>query len=121
MKVSKITHDNDWSFGHGFGDYIYDSNRIAQCVKTRCQSFQNDNWLSLEKHIDWLSLLGNKKTEKIIHRQIYKTIMSVDGVVRVDNILISVNNRIAAIEIFYTDIFNREISINFEVSEHGKH
>lgn len=117
MIVSKLNPNNDWTFGQSLENYLRGRDTIAQSVKTRIQSFTNDNWLHLEKHINWLFFLGSYGREKDIEREIYKTVMSVEGVVRVDDIQIHLAQRTATINVNYVDVYQASHRLNIGVSD----
>lgn len=60
MIVRSIDVDGDWMFGKGKNDYKSRNAAIAQCIRTRLQSFLGDCFFNTAAGIDWFNLLGSK-------------------------------------------------------------
>ena len=80
MRVSRITSDNDWTFGRGKANYAKKADAVHQKVKTRLQSFKNDWVLDTNAGIDWIELLGRKGTQYTIKSEVERIILGTVGV-----------------------------------------
>ena len=117
MSVSALDKNLDWTFGSGRSNYYKDSEEIAQNVLTRLKSFKNDWFLDINAEIDWLNILSTKNNEQIIIDEVTRVTASTFGVRRVKSVsVLSVDlQRGAKIEVAYVDIFNNDISQDFEL------
>jgi len=115
MRVSRLTSDNDWTFGKGKANHALNSEAIRQNVVTRLKSFANDWFLDISANIDWFNILGNKNNEQIIRSEVARIVLATDGVATLDKYELIVAEREANIVIEFTDIFEEsnidEISI----------
>lgn len=115
MKTSQLTENNDWRFGQSLNDYLSDADAIHQNIKTRLQCFKSDWWLDVGSGLPWLTLLGQRGSGEILRREVYKTALGTEGVVRIDRLDITVREHCACIEIDYTDVFSNRRAIMQEV------
>lgn len=108
MIVSGLTGDGDWRFGKGRAVYLRRSDAIQQNVVTRLRSFVNDWFLDVSNGLPWVDMLGTRDQEKRILREIEASVLSTEGVKRIDLLrLVSVDrDRGASIELVATDIFD---------------
>lgn len=116
MILSALDKDDDWGFGRGRANYITGGAAIAQKVKCRIRSFKNDNPLNMADNIDWFYLLSEKNTEQQILREIERVTLATDGVMRINNLELTVNKRTRnqVIELRIQTVFDEQI-INFPV------
>ena len=114
MSVSRVTSDNDWTFGKGKANLAVDSEEIRQNVAARLRSFANDWFLDVLANIDWFNILGNKNNEKTIRSEVTRVVLETIGVATLDKFELLVSDREATILIKFTDIF--EESNQSEVS-----
>lgn len=119
MRVRKIDTSHDWCFGQSEADYLGESDAIKQCILTKILEVRGDWFLGLEKGIDWINYLGRSTNLALLEDDLKRAILSVDGVYRIDNILIDLNRqeRKAIIQIEYTDIFNRSLVVSTNVRD----
>jgi len=117
MKVSRITSDNDWTFGRGLANYISKADAVHQKVRTRLQEFKNDWILDTEKGIDWIDLLGRKGTQNAIEREIERVCIGTIGVATVDDISVVVDRtlRTASISVTITDVYSDKFNTSLEI------
>lgn len=117
MILSALDKDDDWGFGRGRANYITGGSAIAQKVKCRIRSFKNDNPLNMADNIDWFYLLSEKNTEQQILREIERVTLATDGVMRINNLEMTVNKRTRhqVIELSIQTVFDEQ-TINFPVS-----
>ena len=115
MRVSRLTSDNDWTFGKGKANHALNSEAIRQNVATRIKSFANDWFLDISANIDWFNILGNKNNEQIIRSEVTRVVLATEGIATLDKFELIVDERKANIIIEFTDIFEEpninEISI----------
>lgn len=116
MRVSGLDKNSDWTFGKGKANYITKSKAIAQNVKTRLRSFENDWYLDVTQGIPWISLLGRLGTERRILRAVERTTLQTNGVVSIEtlDIVRRDGNRGVTIRVDYTDVFGQTNSETLE-------
>lgn len=111
-----LDKNHDWTFGNGLNNYKTGDDEIAQNVKTRLLSFQNDWYLDEGAEIDWLTLLGQKNNEASIRAEVERVTLETDGVIRVNRVEVTVANRNASIIVEFDTINNEnltsEVSVN---------
>lgn len=105
-----IDSSSDWQFGNGINNYKTKDAEIAQNVVTRILSFENDWFLDESAEIDWLTLLGQKNNEKAIKQEISRVTSETYGVLRVNEVSITVANRNASIIVQYDTINNENLT-----------
>lgn len=106
----------DFQFGNGLNNYKTKDAEISQNVITRILSFENDWYLDEGAEIDWLTLLGQRNNQKAIEQEVRRVTMETDGVLRVNEVSITVANRNATIIVQYDTINNEnlisEVAVN---------
>lgn len=107
MRVRRL-NGHDWAFGRGRADYVKDQAAIAQNIKTRLLSFKNDWFLDIDANIDWMNLLGQRGTEKIIENEVARVILTTSGVVRINSLSLQNKERRVIIEANITTIFGND-------------
>lgn len=107
MRVRRL-NGHDWTFGRGRADYVKDQAAIAQNIKTRLLSFKNDWYLDIDANIDWMNLLGQRGTEKIIENEVARVILTTSGVVRINSLSLQNKERRVIIEADITTIFGND-------------
>lgn len=107
---------HDWTFGNGLNNYKTGDEEIAQNVKTRLLSFENDWFLDEGAEIDWLTLLGQKNNKKAIEEEVYRVTMATEGVLRVNRTEVTVANRNASIIVEFDTINNENITSEVTVN-----
>lgn len=105
-----IDTNRDWQFGNGLNNYKTKDAEISQNVLTRILSFKNDWYLDEEAEIDWLTLLGQRNNQKVIEQEVRRVTIETDGVLRVNQVLITVANRNASIVVQYDTINNENLT-----------
>ena len=73
------TNAGDWRFGHGFQDYLIETEAIKLNITTRLRCFINDCFFDAEMGLDWWNLLGSKDVNKI-SMDIRRVILESEGV-----------------------------------------
>lgn len=107
MRVRRL-NGHDWTFGRGRADYVKDQAAIAQNIKTRLLSFKNDWFLDIDANIDWMNLLGQRGTEKIIENEVARVVLTTSGVVRINSLSLQNKERRVIIEANITTIFGND-------------
>jgi len=111
MKVSAITNNGDWTFGSGLAGYKKKSSAIRQNIATRLRSFKNDYFLDVNAGTDWLSILSTPNNKLTLERAVRSVVITTEGVLSVDSVSIIVSDRVAKVEVTYTDIYELQIVI----------
>ncbi len=83
MRVSALTNEHDWRFGHSKSNYVDKDEAIKQNIQTRLLSFKNNWFLDINANIDWIGLLGTKNNENRIKSEVNRVTLSTDGVVKI--------------------------------------
>lgn len=117
MRVSGIDASGDFRFGKGKAVYKTASKAISQNVVTRLRSFTNDWFLDVDAGINWIQLLGNRRTERRILRAIERTVLQTEGVLSIDRLRIvgRDDSRGVTIDLRYTDAYNQTTSDTVEL------
>lgn len=117
MRVSALDSNDDWTMGKGRANYITGSEAIAQNVKTRLRSFEDDWYLDVTHGVPWIELFSNLGTQRRIVRAVERTVLQTEGVLSMSDIQVTNidKNRRARIEFDYTDIFSRTASESLEL------
>lgn len=103
MKVRALDKNHDWTLGHKT-----QSEAIAQNVKTAILSLYNDWFLDLEHGIKWFDYFEKNTDTVALEQDIKNSVLSVDGVVSLDEFDLSSVDRQVKIELSYTDVFNKQ-------------
>ena len=112
MKVRAIDSEGDWLLGHKA-----DSAAIAQNVKTQILSLYNDWFLDFENGVKWFNYLAKNPNTDKMRDEIKRQILSVEGVSSLEILNINLNERKAAIEVQYRDIYDESQRLYINASE----
>ena len=108
--------DNDWTFGKGEENYLFDQAAIALNIRTRLLSFLNDCFFDMGAGVDWIFYFGTPgKSQEIILRS-RAVILQSYGVVSVNSVKLNVNRvtRAAILEYNINTIYTVNYSENIE-------
>jgi hypothetical protein len=97
MIVRGLDKNHDWTFGNGKQDYRVDQLCVEQNCKTRLMSFVNDCFFDVNAGIDWWNLLS-RGTEEQLLTAIKGVILNTDGVVGINNVEISLVDRVLTVK-----------------------
>ena len=112
MKVRAIDDNGDWQLGHKKG-----SDAIAQNVKTQILSLYNDWFLDFENGVKWFDYLAKNPNSDKMRDEIKRQILSVGGVSSLEILNINLNERKAAIEVRYHDIYDESQRLYINASD----
>jgi hypothetical protein len=112
VKVRAIDSEGDWLLGHKA-----DSAAIAQNVKTQILSLYNDWFLDFENGVKWFNYLAKNPNTDKMRDEIKRQILSVEGVSSLEILNINLNERKAAIEVQYRDIYDESQRLYINASE----
>lgn len=98
-----VTGSGDWMWGQGNGSYFRDGAAIAADIKTSVLFYLNDFFAAMDRGIDWRNLLGSKNPQAVqnILMQVRKTIININGVVRINSVVANVNSRTRRLTVSY--------------------
>lgn len=128
MTVRAVDDNNDWLFGKGRNDYKSRNSAIAQCIKTRLQSFLGDCFFATEEGIDWFNLLGGKN-QLALELAVRATILNTPLVTRLLSSSVELDRETRlitlsyAVETVYTGLTEAEIIstiTSFALTEDGR-
>ena len=112
MKVRAVDNNGDWLLGHKA-----DSAAIAQHVKTQILSLYNDWFLDFENGVKWFNYLAKNPNTDKMRDEVKRQILSVEGVSSLEILNINLNERKAAIEVQYRDIYDKNQRLLINASE----
>ena len=112
MRVRAIDSEGDWLLGHKA-----DSAAIAQHVKTQILSLYNDWFLDFENGVKWFNYLAKNPNTDKMRDEVKRQILSVEGVSSLEILNINLNERKAAIEVQYRDIYDKNQRLLINASE----
>lgn len=118
MRVSGLDSNGDWTFGRGRSSYKINGDAVRQNLQTRIKSFTDDWFLDTTANIDWITLLGNRKTDRQIEREVERVTLQTTGIASIEKLELIVDrvNREAVINLRVTDIFgttfDSEVGVN---------
>lgn len=103
MIFRALDSNGDFVFGHGRRDYFRESDAIAADIRTALLLFLRDAFWDIGAGIDWWNLLGGKnpRAQTEILLQTRRTILSREGVVRVNYLDFSMDNSTRGLSIRY--------------------
>lgn len=110
--VNIISSTGDWLFGQGMSSYTTGNNAIALNIQTALNTFLNDAFWYTNFGIDWINLLGNKKTESAILAQTRNIIANCYGVININSVSYSLNNATRQLTLTYniSTIYSTSVS-----------
>ena len=86
MRVRNLDNNKDWHFGNSQINYVREQKAIELDIQMRLYEWFNDCFFALQKGIDWKTRLGAHNQKQLLDNDIQEVILSVDGVVSVQNI-----------------------------------
>jgi hypothetical protein len=98
-----IDTDGDFVFGHGGRDYFREDGAISADIKTALLLFLRDAFWAIDEGIDWWALLGGKnpQAQTEILLQTRRTILSREGVLRVNDLTYTLDRNTRALSVQY--------------------
>lgn len=119
-KFRGITAANDWTFGQGANTYFTREKAIAADVRTALRFFLNDCFFAMSTGIDWWNLLGakNPTAKNNILLQTRQTIITREGVVRINSVDATIDSARRSVTIRYSidTIFSRNVTGTVQTS-----
>ncbi|MEX3859628.1 hypothetical protein AB3X94_37190 [Paraburkholderia sp. BR10923] len=91
MKVRRLDHFGDWTFGQGLSNYADGSESTQQRVRTRLLSFLRDWFLDLTHGMPWLDDFERPGNLVDIERAARLTILQTVGVARLDDLILDLS------------------------------
>ena len=68
MKYRRLDSNHDVMFGQGIGDYVIESDAVAQAVNTRLLLFEGEWWLNINDGLPMFQqILGKPASQKVLH------------------------------------------------------
>lgn len=119
MRVAGITKDGDFNFGRGLASYKIKSDAINQNVVTRIRLFTDDWFLDTDNGNPWFDLFGGRAQASKIRRQVEHSVMTTEGVLRINKIEVieDTKERTMSIILSYIDIFDNEFNESLVIEE----
>lgn len=115
MIVRSLDGNHDFTFGKGKQDYLTEQDAIAQNIQTKLLSFINDCFFDMDAGVDWRRLLGSKNTENEIVLSCRAVILDTEGVVRINSLSSSVQNRQIIVEYNISTIYSNQFQQTLEI------
>ena len=103
MIFRALDSNGDFVFGHGQRDYLRRNRAISEDIRTALLLFLRDAFWDLDAGIDWWNLLGGKnpRAQTEILLQTRRTILSREGVIRVNSLTFSMDRDSRALSLQY--------------------
>lgn len=118
MKIRNVDKNNDWLFGKGQSDYVRDAYAVARDIKMKLQEWYGDCFFALNHGIPWDRRLGEHNQKQFLDKDIYDTVMSVEGVLNVYNFTSSLDERRYRCSFkVYQEYSTETLPINFDTEE----
>ena len=115
MIIRGLDADHDWLFGKGIQSYKFDQEAVMQNIQTRLLAFFNNCFFDKNAGIDWMRLLGTPGTQAELQLSCRSVILQSYGVVKINEMSVSVTNRRAILQFNLNTIFTSQFSANLEV------
>lgn len=117
MTVRRTTSAGDWTFGKGRADYVARTTAIRQNVVTRLRSFRNDWFADVDAGSPWIEIFGQKSNRTRLIGEIERVVLATYGVRTIERLRITgVDvNRVASVELSFTDIFDQTFNETVEI------
>ncbi|MEE3609710.1 hypothetical protein ACLQ90_11845 [Avibacterium paragallinarum] len=115
IKVRRLDHNHDWTFGQGRANYADHSEGIAQNVQCRLWSFANDWFLDLDHGLPWIEKMGRSVDLSELEMQVKKQVLETEGVKQITHYQsrFDPNTRKLTLSINYLDIYGLEHRVSY--------
>jgi hypothetical protein len=113
MIIRGLDENGDWVFGKGKNSYKTAQSAIMQDIKTKLLEWKGDCFFSQNSGIDWINRF-DKNQESNLEEEIRTLLIQCYGVVGVENVSVSLVDRVFSAQYTITTIFSQTIqdSIN---------
>lgn len=112
--------DNDWTFGKGKENYLFNQDAVSINIKTRLLSFLNDCFFDMNAGVDWFFYFGTPNKSREIELRSRAVILQSYGVVSVTSVILSINRvtRAATLTYIINTIYTINYTENVKVTDH---
>ncbi len=115
MSVS-ATLNCDWQLGNNQDGIVEGNQEIIQDIETLLRQWRGTWFVNLNEGVNWGLILGSPNNQDRLRRTVITQVLSVFGVLSIDDLTITVkNNRRAAIEMTITTAFSDQLTIDVEI------
>ena len=116
MIIRALDANHDFTFGIGKSNYLFGELAIEENIQTRLLEFFNDCFFNMTAGIDWIRILGTMSTKEEIILKCRAIILQSFGVVKVNSVSASLNDRRGITLIYnadsiYTSRFNQSLEV----------
>lgn len=115
MIIRNIDSDHDWTFGKGIQNYRVATPAIAENIQTRLLELKKDCFFNMNAGVDWIRLLGSKKSEGEIVLSCRNIILASYGVIQINALSVNVRSRGIFIEANIDTIYTKNVTTILEV------
>ncbi len=114
--IGRLLIDNDYSMGGGRYSFIGGLDYCLQKSKTALMQFSGEWFLDSRDGVEWQRLLGARTADTEIKNAIKNTLLSVQGVLAVNSVILNINDRkISIYSVITTEYGQGEINQDIEV------
>lgn len=114
MIIRALTTDGDSTFGQGRENFLSGQNAISLNIKTRLYSFLRDCFFDIQSGIDWIRFMSVPTQSQEIQLSCRGVVLQSYGVVKINNIFISVVDRNILISMNINTIFTTNYQYNLQ-------
>lgn len=107
--------NGDWTFGRGLQGYVSDADAIVLNVKTRLKSWIGDCFFDQKMGIDWQNRLARFDQRETLSSEIQKMILETDGVLSIDRLDWSMNDRVFSANYTINTVYSKSMSDVLEI------
>lgn len=114
MITRALDNNSDATFGQGRENFLSDQNAIALNIKTRLYSLLRDCFFDIQAGVDWMRFMSVPTKAQEIQLSVRAIVLQSYGVVKVNNIFVSVVDRRILISINIDTIFTNSYTYDLE-------
>ncbi|MBR0518867.1 hypothetical protein IJJ97_03645 [bacterium] len=111
MRYRRLDENGDMTFGNNKFDFVKDLEAVSQAIKTRLKLLKGEWWEDTEEGLPlFQEILASRNIEKV-KRLIVERIQKTQGVLSVDNLILTFENRILNITASVSTIYGETLIV----------
>lgn len=114
MIIRALDSQHDSTFGQGKENFLSGQRAIEENIQTRLYSILRDCFCDLQAGIDWIRFMSVPTKEQEIQLNCKAIVLQSYGVVKINNIVVSVINRKILIDMNINTIFTNNYQYNLQ-------
>lgn len=112
--IIRALKNGDATFGQGVQNFLDGQNAIAENIETNLYCFLRDCYFDIKKGVDWLRFFSVPTQSQEILLSVRGNILLSFGVVSINSLSVSVNNRKIIINANINTIYTSQFQLNLE-------